>query len=92
MGRYYESTVYQNVYNTEKICMARSSVFSGLNRQAKRMKIISDKSHPQAEVGANVNVPFPDVYKGIISLRNTIAVILNTNKMTYINLGLRRRF
>jgi len=76
----YESTVCRNCNNAEKICTARNTAFSGLQHQAKRMKITSGKSHPPAEIGANATVPIPYVDKAKESLRNVIAVVLNKNE------------
>ena len=47
--------------NVENIHRARKRAAEGLQKQAKRMKQISDKSHPPLNVGDNVTVPIPDV-------------------------------
>ena len=58
-----------------------------LRHQAKRMKAISDHSHPPAEIGQNVPVPIPDVDKGRGALRNVICVVLERTEDHFYKLG-----
>jgi hypothetical protein len=43
------------------ISSARKEAHENLNKQAKRMKTISDATHPPVDVGGNVILPIPDV-------------------------------
>ncbi|XP_043464212.1 uncharacterized protein LOC122503410 [Leptopilina heterotoma] len=60
----------------ENIFSARKRAAEGLELQAKRMKISSDKSHRPVEVGDNVTIPIPDVDKAKSDFRNVIGVVL----------------
>lgn len=62
--------------DTLDIQIARQTAAENLERQAKKMKASSDKSHPPANIGDNVTIPIPDVDKGRCDLRNIIGVIL----------------
>ena len=65
-----------------QISHVRQVASTSLEKQAKRMKTVSDASHPPASVGQNVTVPIPDVDKGKGDLRNIIAVVLNRSTQT----------
>lgn len=67
------STVDNNIQK------ARQTAAENLEKQAKKMKAASDKSHPPAKVGDNVTVPIPDVDRGRGDLRNVIGVVLEIN-------------
>lgn len=58
---------------------ARIIARQNLEIQAKKMKIASEKSHPEAEIGDNVTIPIPDVDKAKGDLRNIIGVVLEKN-------------
>lgn len=75
----YESDMCPNCINAENICTVRNSAFSRLYCQAKKMKITSDKSHPPAEIGANLTVPISDIDKAKRSLKNVITIKINKN-------------
>lgn len=61
---------------SEHIENARKRAQENLQKQAKRMKLFSDKLHKPANVGDNVTMPIPDVDKGRGELRNIIGIIL----------------
>ncbi|XP_023212590.1 KRAB-A domain-containing protein 2-like, partial [Centruroides sculpturatus] len=63
----------------DDIQKARQTAAENLQKQAKKMKSASDKSHPPAKVGDNVTVPIPDVDRGRGDLRNVIGVVLEIN-------------
>lgn len=65
--------------DTLDIQNARRMAAENLEKQAKKMKVSSDKSHLPANVGDNVTIPIPDVDKGRGDLRNIIGVILQRN-------------
>jgi hypothetical protein len=58
------------------ISSARKEAHEILNKQAKRMKIISDATHPPVDVGGNVILPIPDVDRAKADLRNLVGVVL----------------
>jgi hypothetical protein len=43
------------------ISSARKETHKNFQKHAKRMKLISDATHPPASVGGNVIIPIPDV-------------------------------
>lgn len=63
----------------ESIQAARNVARQNLEIQAKRMKMATEKSQPEAEVGDNVTIPIPDVDKAKGDLRNIIGVVLEKN-------------
>ncbi|XP_049886470.1 KRAB-A domain-containing protein 2-like [Pectinophora gossypiella] len=73
--------------DTQNIKDARRSAAENLEKQAKRMKASSDKSHPPANIGDNVTIPIPDVDKGRGDLRNIIGVILQRNDEGFYKIG-----
>lgn len=58
---------------------ARIIARQNLEIQAKKMKIASEKSHPEAEIGDNITIPIPDVDKAKGELRNIIGVVHEKN-------------
>jgi hypothetical protein len=44
------------------------------------MKLISDATHPLADVGGNVIIPIPDVDRALADLRNISGVVLDKNE------------
>ncbi|XP_043462827.1 KRAB-A domain-containing protein 2-like [Leptopilina heterotoma] len=62
----------------EEIMSARQEAAEGLERQAKKMKTVSDKHHEAIEVGDNIIIPIPDVDKAKSDLRNVVGVVLET--------------
>lgn len=65
-----------NCTTEDNIRSARSVASQSLIDQAKKMKSLTDKTHPPANVGDNVTIPIPDVDKPKGALRNIIAVVL----------------
>jgi hypothetical protein len=61
------------------ISSARKEAHEKLNKQAKRMKMISDATHPPVDVGSNVILPIPDVDRAKADLRNLVGVVLERN-------------
>lgn len=78
-----------NCNSEAQISHDRQVASTSLKKQAKRMKTVSDASHPPASVGQNVTVPIPDVDKGKGDLRNIIAVVLNRSEDELYKLGTR---
>lgn len=62
----------------EEIMSATQEAAKGLERQTKKMKILSDKHHEVIEVGDNIIIPISDVDKAKSDLRNVVAVVLET--------------
>ena len=61
------------------ISSARKEAHEKLNKQAKRMKMICDATHPSVDVGGNVILPIPDVDGAKADLRNPVGVVLGRN-------------
>jgi hypothetical protein len=62
------------------ISSARKEAHKNLQKQAKRMKLISDATHPPADFGGNVIAPIPDVDRAKADLRNIVGVVLDKNE------------
>jgi transcriptional regulator len=62
------------------ISSARKEANENLQKQAKRMKLISDATHPPVDVGGNVIIPIADVDRAKADLRNIVAVVLDNMK------------
>ena len=54
---------------------ARKEAHENLNKQAKRIKIISDATHPPVDVGGNVILSIPDVDRANSDLRILVGVV-----------------
>ncbi|XP_072156847.1 KRAB-A domain-containing protein 2-like [Bemisia tabaci] len=76
-----------NCATRKNIRKARSQAAAGLEQQAKKMRLHSDKTHPPAKVGDNVTIPIPDVDKPRACLRNIIGVILDKNEHELYKIG-----
>jgi hypothetical protein len=61
------------------ICSARKEAHEKLNKQAERMKMICDATHPPVDVGGNVILPIPDVDRAKADLRNIVGLVLERN-------------
>jgi hypothetical protein len=66
---------------------ARNEAHENLNKQAKRMKIISDATHPPFDVGGNVILPTSDVDRAKADLRNLVGVVLERNEDRLYRIG-----
>lgn len=62
------------------ITSSRKEARENLSKQAKKMKRISDATHPPVEVGDNVIIPIPDVDRAKADFRNVIGVVLEKNE------------
>ena len=51
-----------------------------MQKQAKRIKSISDATHPTVDVGVNVIIRIPDVDRAKADLRNILGVVLDKNE------------
>jgi hypothetical protein len=63
-----------------RISSARKEAHENLNKQAKRMKMISDATHPPVDVQGNIILPIPDVDIAKADLRNLVGVVLEENE------------
>ncbi|XP_030765291.1 KRAB-A domain-containing protein 2-like [Sitophilus oryzae] len=54
----------------------RKGALDGLEVQAKRMKVISDSTHPKSEIELTVKIPVPDISRGQGDARSVLAVVL----------------
>lgn len=63
-----------------KILLARKEAHESLEKQARRMKLVSDALHPPVEKGDNIIIPIPDVDRAKADLRNIIGVVLEKNQ------------
>lgn len=73
--------------NSEHILEARTKAAHNLEKQAKKMKAISDKSHPPAKLGDNITIPVPDVDKAKGDFRNVIGVVLQVTEDGFYKIG-----
>jgi hypothetical protein len=62
------------------ISSARNEAHENLQKQAKRMKLISDFTHPPVDVGGNVIIRIPDVDRAKADLPNIVGVVLDKNE------------
>jgi hypothetical protein len=58
-----------------------------LQKQAKRIKLISDATHPTVDVGGNVIIRIPDVDRAKADLRNILGVVLDKNEDDLYKIG-----
>jgi hypothetical protein len=58
-----------------RVYSARKEAHENLNKQAKRMKMISDAKHPPVDVGRNVILSIPDVDRANSDFRNLVGVV-----------------
>nr|XP_022900464.1 uncharacterized protein LOC111413662 [Onthophagus taurus] len=84
-----ESTSLENICNfcnrNRNIANARKGAYDGLQAQAKRMKLISDSTHPKPQIGSTVRIPVPDVDRGRGDARSVLAVVLEGTKLGVIS-------
>ena len=62
------------------ISSARKEAHENLQKQAKRMKLISDATHPPVDVGCNVILPIPDMDRVKADRRNIVGVVPDKNE------------
>ncbi|GBN66665.1 hypothetical protein AVEN_215284-1 [Araneus ventricosus] len=65
---------------SSNIFLFRKEAKENLIKQAKRMKKISDATHPEVYIGGNVVISIPDLDRANADLRNLIGVVLEKNK------------
>ncbi|XP_060522326.1 uncharacterized protein LOC132699554 [Cylas formicarius] len=70
---------------------ARAESKENLHKQAKRMKLISDASHPPAKVGMTVRIKVPEVDKGRGDSRAILGCLLTKTDDDYFQIGRRNR-
>lgn len=70
-----------------KIDLERAGALDGLQKQAKRMKLLSDKKFGEVSVGKTVRIPIPDVDRGKGDLRNILGVVLEITDDGYYRVG-----
>lgn len=76
----------QEIHETN-IRNCRKRAYEGLVKQAKKMKLISDKLHVPGNIGDNVTIPVPDVDKAKTDLRNVMGIILKKNEDDLYTIG-----
>jgi hypothetical protein len=62
------------------ISSARKEAHENMKKQAKRMKIISDATHPPVDVGGNVILPISYVDRTKSDFRNIVGEVLERNE------------
>jgi hypothetical protein len=73
-----EEDVEETLAGTQSnISSARKEAHENLQKQDKRMKLISDATHPAVDVGGNVIIPIADVDRAKADLRNIGGVVLD---------------
>ncbi|GBO42770.1 hypothetical protein AVEN_241228-1 [Araneus ventricosus] len=76
-----QSGEYMLASKSSNIFLIRKEAKENLIKQAKRMKNISDATHPEVYIGGNVVIPISDVDRAEADLRNLIGVVLEKIKM-----------
>jgi transcriptional regulator len=71
------------------ISSVRKEAHEHLQKQAKRMKLISDATHPPVDVGGNVIIPIADVDRAKANLRNNVGVVLDKNEDGLYKIGMK---
>ncbi|XP_022194657.2 KRAB-A domain-containing protein 2-like [Nilaparvata lugens] len=71
----------------ENIANERKRSKEHLEKQAKKMKTLSDQKFPPAANGSTVCVPIPEVDKGKGDLRNVLAVVMEVTEDGFYKLG-----
>lgn len=69
------------------IAMARKAAHDGLELQTKRMKVISDSTHPKPKIGSTVRIPVLEVDRGRGDARSVLAVVLEATEDGFYRLG-----
>lgn len=72
-----------------KIRACRRKAVEGLERQAKKMKTLSEKAFPPLVIGTNVKIPVPQVDRGKVDANNLIGVILSITEDEFYRVGTR---
>jgi hypothetical protein len=62
------------------ISSARKEAHKILNKKAKRIKVISDATHPPVDVGSNIILLIPNVHRAKRDFRNLVGVVLERNE------------
>ncbi|KAF2893875.1 hypothetical protein ILUMI_12298 [Ignelater luminosus] len=83
----YDQEVLSVDQRNRNITDARKSAYDGLQKQAKRMKVISDNAHPKPDIGSTVRIPVPDVDRGRGDARSILAVVLESTEDGFYRLG-----
>jgi hypothetical protein len=73
------------------ISSARKETHENMQEQAKRMKLISDATHPPVDVGGYVIIPIPDVDRAKADLQNIVGVVLDKNEDGLYKIGTKDR-
>lgn len=73
----------------QSIATQRKESYENLEKQAKKMKLTSDKHHPEATLGTTVRIPVPDVDRGRGDARSILGVVLELSPDGFYKLGTR---
>lgn len=76
-------------FQKAKIEREREGAVHSLEKQAKRMKILSDTKHGEVVIGSTVRVPVPDTDRGKGDSRNILAVVIKKTDDGFYTLGTR---
>lgn len=82
-----KESLCQLCHNKEKMSNKRKEAKECLERQAKRMKLQSDASHPPALRGCNVRIKIPEVDRSKCDPHSIIAVVLEKTTDGFYRLG-----
>ncbi|CAI6355308.1 unnamed protein product [Macrosiphum euphorbiae] len=82
-----EEELCQLCINKENFSNKREEAKECLERQAKRMKLQSDMSHPPALQGCNVRVKIPNVDRSKCNPQSIIAIVLEKTTDEFYRLG-----
>lgn len=74
-------------HHKTRMDLERNGALEGLQQQAKRMKLMSDKKFGEVEIGKTVRIPIPDVDRGRGDHGNVLGIILGTTDEGYYQIG-----
>ncbi|KAF2903389.1 hypothetical protein ILUMI_02798 [Ignelater luminosus] len=82
-----QSEQLEMIEDIQNITDAMKGAYNGLQKQAKRIKVISDNTHPKPDIGSTVRILVPDVDRGREDARSILAVVLESTEDGFYCLG-----
>jgi len=76
-------------FNELKVQREREKSKRSLEIQAKKLKLMSDKSHSEASVGFTVCIPMPEVDRGKGDAKSILAIIIKITEEGFFQMGTR---
>lgn len=84
-----EQKICKLCFNELNVQREREKSKKCLEIQAKKMKLMSDKSHSEASVGFTVRIPVPEVDRGKGDAKSILAIIIKITEEGFFQLGTR---